>query len=591
MKIPAPPRPSAVVVAVHAMRVRGKTASGAMPTPGCTARAAPGPVRRGRAVIVAGVLAVALAACGGGSVPSEGPTESDIRPGGFGAPLSQQEFDSLPPEQQYAVANKLLGTLWRGVPVATFFDLSQGLESPRVAEGAFLSRTRSALSAPLAEAERAAVETEIFGIDAEGNRDPDLAKYDFDDDELPVQEPMARIVEYPLSRDMFAVWMAHFLANTIMFSPALEMESTSINDAQRVMAALETKIADGQTVQQIVRGHLPTVSRWRVSRSPENHALEAYELYLGLFETAEDSRKGGIACRDFYLTDEDMGYELVQTPFANRDPLVVLDSYFITSCDDLYNVIVNHPRFLPRVVEVIVNYLLAGRSSEDRLRMVESVVRARPETFEDIFKAILFSREYLLSTERPQSADENLFGTLARLKWSPYTNRGEIDEDVFDNMTDRSFQQVYLDGMGWATMEYKIGRTPDVPMDALSFANYHKMMREEVFLNQRAYDGADSDYPEAHGLFYERDTEDLFEPLDALSIPEFIDYVFLTGVRRLATDAEKDALIDLAQQRFWVRDEDGVLEWRDENRADDFAEAMLDYVSRRPDFYYYRAIP
>jgi hypothetical protein len=127
-------------------------------------------------------------------------------------------------------------------------------------------------------------------------------------------------------------------------------------------------------------------------------------------------------------------------------------------------------------------------------------------------------------------------------------------------------------------------------MDALSFANYHKMMREEVLLNQRAYDGADSDYPGDHGLFYERDTEDLFEPLDDLSIREFVDYVFLTGVRRLATDAEKDALVDLAQQRFWVRDEDGALEWRDENRADDFAEAMFDYLSRRPDFYYYRAI-
>ena len=41
-----------------------------------------------------------------------------------------------------------------------------------------------------------------------------------------------------------------------------------------------------------------------MSSSPENHALEAYELYLGLFETEEDSLRGGIACKDLYLTPD-----------------------------------------------------------------------------------------------------------------------------------------------------------------------------------------------------------------------------------------------------------------------------------------------
>lgn len=536
------------------------------------------------------LLGAGLVACGGGSVPSSGPSDNDLKPTGFGAPLTQGEFNNLPPEDQYAVANKLLGTLWTGVPVESFFDLSRGLDNPRVRRDDYLDQVRSQLSTPLAQATRAAIETEIFGLDEEGNRDPDLAKYDFDSDRLPTQEPLARIVDYPVSSDMFAVWMAHFLANTIMFSPALEMESTNINDAQRIMASLERRIADGDSVTAIVRGHLPTLSRWRVSRSPENHALEAFELYLGLFDTAEDSRRGGIACKDFYLTDEDLGYELVQTPFANTQPQVILDSYFITDCNDLYDAVVSDPRFLPRVVEVIVNYLLAGRSAGDRLAMVQSIVDAGPETFEDIFKAILFSREYLLDTERVQSVDENLFGTLARLKWSAWTRQGEVDDDIFRRMTDLSFSQMYLDNVGWATMEYKIGRTPDVPTDALSFANYHKIMRERVFLQQRSYDGADDGYPDAHGLFYLQNTEDLFTPLDALGIREFIDYVFLTGLRRLATDAEKDALIQLARDRFWVRDNAGQLEWTNENRADDFAEAMFDYISRLPDFYYFRSV-
>ncbi|MFA9462211.1 hypothetical protein [Thiohalorhabdus methylotrophus] len=536
-------------------------------------------------------MGLGLVACGQGNVPSDGPSDSDLRPKGFAAPLTQKAFDGLSPEERYQVANKLLGTLWRGVPVDSFFDLSRGLDKPSVAHEDFLEQTRRALSEPLSAERREAAETEIFGLDAQGNRDPEQAKYRFDDERLPKQEPLARIVEYPLSRDMFAVWMAHFLANTIMFSPALEMESTNINDAQRVMASLERKITDGQSVREIVRGHLPTLSRWRVSRSPENHALEAFELYLGLFDTEEDSRKGGIACKDFYLTDEDMGYELVQTPFANSRPQVILDQYYITNCDDLYNVIVSDPRFMPRVVEVIVNYLMAGRSAEDRLAMVESIVKSGPETFEDIFKAILFSREYLLGTRRVQAVDENLFGTLARLKWSAYPERGEVDDDIFRRMTRLSYSQMYLDNMGWATMEYKIGRQPDVPMDALSFANYHKAMRERVLLQHRAYDGNHSEYPGEHGLFYRRDTEDLYSPLASLDLREFVDYVFLTGARRFATDAEKAELLDLARQRYWVREgDDASLEWVDDNRADDFARAIFDYISRLPELYYYRAV-
>ena len=564
-------------------------------TPSPKARRAFAPARRLRRARLAFpgaiLLIFGLMACGDGEVPSKGPADPDLKPDGFAAPLTQQELDNLTPAKQYQVASKLLATLWRGVPVESFFDLSQGLDPAQVRREGFLERVREDLSEPLSEGVRTATDAEIFGLDAEGNRDPEQAKYRFDGAVLPKQEPLARIVEYPLSRDMFTVWMAHFLANTIMFSPALKMESTSINDARRVMASLERQIAEGRSVQEIVRGHLPSLSRWRVSRSPENHALEAYELYLGMFDTAKDARRGGVACQNFHLTDEDMGYELVQTPFANTEPKVILDDYYITSCADLYDVVVSHPRFMPRVVEVIVNYLMAGRSTEDRLAMVESIVRAGPETFDDIFKAILFSREYLLHTERVQSIEENMFGTLARLKWSAYTRRGSLDEHLFRRMTQWSNSQLYLDDLGWATMEYKIGRPPDVPMDALSFANYHKVMREHVLRTQRGYDGRDADYPDDHGLFYRRGTEVMFAPLVSFDIREFIDYVFLTGVRRRASELEKEELLALAKDRSWIREAaNGDLVWVDDNRADNFAVAMLDYLSRLPELYYFRAV-
>ncbi len=121
----------------------------------------------------------------------------------------------------------------------------------------------------------------------------------------PCRYRLARIKEYPISRDLYVQWMAYFLSNTIMYSPAVEMETTDTVDAQNMFSFLSSRIKDKQSVRDMIRSNLPSLARWRVSRSSENHALEAYELYLGLFETEEDSVKGGIACKDFYLTDED----------------------------------------------------------------------------------------------------------------------------------------------------------------------------------------------------------------------------------------------------------------------------------------------
>ena len=51
---------------------------------------------------------------------------------GYAAPLSDSEYQALSPEQQYQVVNKLLGTLYKGMPVDEFFDVSVGLSNPQV---------------------------------------------------------------------------------------------------------------------------------------------------------------------------------------------------------------------------------------------------------------------------------------------------------------------------------------------------------------------------------------------------------------------------------------------------------------------------
>mgnify|MGYP001818601012 CR=1 FL=1 len=396
---------------------------------------------------------------------------------------------------------------------------------------------------------------------------------------------------------MFVHWMAYVLINTIMFSPAEEMESTDFTDVQNMYRFLVTRLEEGASIRQIIRSNLSTLARWRVSRSPENHALEAYELYLGLFETEEDSYRGGIACKDLYLTNEDDGYLIRRTDFPNTTPQLILSNQYITTCDDLYEVIAGHPLLIPRVVEVIFNYFVELREDnlEYRQGMINAIAMSNPETFDDIFTAILFSREYLLNIERPRTIEENLLPVLEAMKWDPRNGSGDIDRSIFRDMTELSNRRLYMHGMGWATMEYKIGRLPDVPLDGLSFANYHKSMREVVLMDKDFYDASNN---EGDNFLYD-ENGDIKPFIENMSLNDFIDYVFLTALQRKASDSEKIDLIDVYQTSAGypgassgdqtTTDDDGNTIIRD-GRHDEVAQITFDYITRLPEFYYFRSV-
>jgi hypothetical protein len=548
--------------------------------------------------------AIGLAGCDPGTPEAN----SGFNASGFAAPLSQAEFNSLPPEQQYQVASKLYGTLFRGISAEDFFDLSAGTDNLTPKSNTFLVDTRKALETTLIVDELRAADTLIEGFDSEGNPNEADAKYAFDDDtdadenEKAMQLPLARIKEYPISRDMYVQWMAYFLSNTIMYSPAVEMESTNTVDAQNMYRFLTTNIREGNSVRQMVRSNLPSLARWRVSRSSENHALEAYELYLGLFETEEDSVKGGIACKDFYLTDEDSGYVISTTNIPNIEPQLVLDTYFITTCDDLYDVISGHPLIMPRAVEVLTNYIFSGRSREDRVNIINSIVSSGAETYEDIFTAMIFSKEYLLNTERPRSFEESLMPLLDSLKWNPGADPTDsAGKSIFEYMASGTTGPpnnrnniMYLGNKGWHSMSLKIGRLPDVPLDALSFANYHKAVREELLVDARHYGGSQPGIP---GLLYNgegNDDDDLREVVSQLSLTDYIHFLFLNTMQRKASTDEIAGLIAIYDGLSLLEtDIDGnqvIRPSTSDNRHDNIAVITFDYISRLPEFYYFRAI-
>lgn len=522
---------------------------------------------------------------------------NDFNAGGSAVALSQGEFNSLSAEDQYMVANKLLGTMYRGIAVEDFFNVDAGMENLQPLSSSFLDDTRKALSTSLSRAEVLARDTIIDGLDEEGNPVSADAKYLFDtevdakENERAKQLPLARIKEYPISRDMYVHWMAYVLLNTIMFSPAEEMESTDYTDVQNMYRFLVTQLERDTPIRQVVRSNLSSLARWRVSRSAENHALEAYELYLGLFETEEDSYRGGIACKDLYLTDASDDYLIRRTDFPNTVPQLILQNQYITTCDDLYEVIAGHPLLIPRVVEVIANYFFELRADnlDYRQRLINSIANSNPQTFEDIFTAILFSREYLRNIERPRSIEENLLPTLEALKWHPSENADQLGRDIFRNMTeDGDSSRLNMIGMGWSPAKYKIGRLPDVPLDGLSFANYHKSMREIVLRGINYYNPSTSN----ENFLYDENA-DLKPFVENMSLDDFINYLFMSVLQRKASASEKTDLINVYETGVdgnkLTTDTDGITIIRS-NQHDDVARITFDYISRLPEFYYFRSV-
>lgn len=545
--------------------------------------------------------------------------------------LTQQEFDDLSPEDQFMVANKLLSTMYRGIPADAFFDLTQGLEEPVIQYENFINSTFTALTTSMSNEDIIRVNQDIFGIDDDiDTEDVDEsipARFTNIDNNEPHQIFMARNHTYPISKNQMDQWMSFFLANTIMYSPAREMDSTNNQDVDRVLAYLSTQLNKDATMRETVRGFLHNLSRWRVSRSPENHALEMFELYLGIFndtpEEQQNTINGGIACSAWYLTDNGGDYQLLKdnTQYGIAEPVKVFDQY-IYDCEDLYDVVAGHPLLVPRMVEVISNYFLDGMSAEQKLDVVESIVATNPETYQDVFLAVMFSKAFLLENTRPKTFEENAFNFLHAMHWTPRSNEYPLNSGVLDRVYDSSNNSnlIGVHNMGWAAMDYKIGRTPFLPMDVLSFAAYHKAIREWVLLETKAYDGNrfperedftdDVDSPReppfeiVNGAFYIAGTENLKPEMEALTPAELVDFVFLSAMGRRAEEAEKTALLEEGEVRDYLRyyENDEGLEVLSLRRSgggddelyeywtDDYVQLMLDYISRLPEFYYYRAV-
>lgn len=263
-----------------------------------------------------------------------------------------------------------------------------------------LSSIRSLLQENLEPQDRIHYDQEIVGdeyaLNDQGEAAPIEAAYNFDQNK-PKEMPLARLYHFPLSRDAFSQWMSWHLANTILFSPAEEIDSADITDVQNLFRRLDLSIMGKQSIRTMVATHQNSVQNWRRFRSPEDNTREMMEIYLGIFDNDKEVPFASKACQDLYLTDESEGYKLAYTDYPNTEPVLVLNKY-VVNCRDYYDVIASHPLLIPRVVNVLVDYFFTGHSVDERLGITQAISVTNPVTFEDVFLAIIFSKTYLMDT-------------------------------------------------------------------------------------------------------------------------------------------------------------------------------------------------
>jgi len=509
------------------------------------------------------VLGSGLIACSPGTPDDKG----TLTPGGSAAQLSDKEYNNLTEVQQYQVANKLMATFFKGIPADDFFvpsTITANAAELQVSNFGinFISEAKVLLNQPVQD--KNAIYATIMGKAATVTEAAIPAKYGFRRVEM--EFPSAYLYELPLSDEFFARWMAYKLANTILFSPGEEIDSAFVEDVEIILENLADSILSDTPIRTIIFNHEKSQANWRRFRSPEDNTREMIEIYLGLFDRDEDVPRASIACKNWSLTDDAAGY-ILKNPSANNNtvPQLVFDSVFVTTCEEFFDAVANHPLVIPRMTTVIVDLLLEVNSDPAvRAKLVNDILGSNPTTFRDIFTAVIFSRTYLLNAERPKWAEEVFFNTAARVKWRPYGNffrdiNQKITRDVDNSAIRTSFALMYQ-----PAFTLKLGRFPSVPLDALGGAYLHRSIRD--------------------GIMIDNSTLTIRQNRSSMAIKDFISYLFLSVVARYPTQDELDTLIAVIN----TADDGGgtILA----NNNDGKTRVVLDYLSRLPETYYFKAV-
>ncbi len=421
--------------------------------------------------------------------------------------LSDESFNALPIIQKRKVANKLLSTLFFGYPLKT-------LES-KISSGNFISTVMEGFTKT--KTNKAWLENYII--------DETYFQQRSYNEQVAVDILSRFFAMKHLDEYYFKNWTAYILTQTIMFSPAYELDSTSTPNIARVYNRLVTMIDTEAGMRYIGYVHMMSEDNWRRFRSPEDNGREMLEIFT-LDENDAHVPLAGKALQNWKLDrDNDT---LVVSLNQNREPISLFGTT-IYNGDDFYRELVKSTLYTKGVVVRLVDFFFPNETESSQEMLANTIVESNPETWQDIFAQIIFSEAYLLHSEQAKSAEELFFPLAKKMNYKHRTR----------SMHDFKYA---LDEMHQATMRYKLGKLERVPLDTLSFATYHKYIRENVFIrksnplsidNYEAYDRQGWDESFVDNSHFNFDANSIQVSLDS-----FITYIFNATISRNPRGAE-----------------------------------------------------
>lgn len=484
--------------------------------------------------------------------------------------LNDAEFNALDETAKLQVADKLLSTLFYGYPL-------QELQE-KIASGNFITSVRTGLQEERTDKEW----LENYIIDEEK-----FARRSYNEqvavDILTRFYAMDELDSYYLNN-----WTAYILTQTSMFSPAYELESTHTPNIARVYNRLVTMLSVDSGMRYMTYVHMMSEDNWRRFRSPEDNGREMMEIFtLDMDDTHVPL--AGKALQNWKLDRE--SDTLVVSLNQNRQAIKLFGTT-IYNGDDFYRELAKSDAFTKGVTTRLVDFFFPQTDSTKKGQIINAIVSSQPETWQDILLQIVFSEEYLLNTQRAKSAEELFFSLAKKIDFQHRTGTLHEFKDA-------------LEEMHQASMKYKLGKLKRVPLDTLSFANYHKFIRERVLLrtsNPEKYEDYDAwDRQGWSEAFVSNDNYTLDEEDGIASLKSFIQYLFhamisrdanneemnlfTTHMTRDKSDTNTTKVLDYTFNLLETRDDPEEEIQRRERRKRDIAIIVLDYISRLTETY------
>ena len=469
------------------------------------------------------------------------------------SPLTDSEFNALPENDKFRVARKLFATFFYGM---NFEDMNQSIYS-----GTFISQVQQMFDQENDISDISNVEEYIQGYKGWGDSQ--------------IMIPMlSRLYHLPPGKAYLHRWAAYILTQSILFSPAYELDTVYTIDALNVYNSLVRDMDAGLSLQWITFKHMITDQNWRRFRSPEDNGREMLEIFLMDFNDSHVPLAAK-ALQNWQLDKKTNTLVIRQN--ENTEPIHTLfENTTILNGTDFYSAIVLQPDFLTTLCNRLVDIYFPDDTQIRKNNIVAQLVSSQPTSWSDLLKEIVYSKSYLLQSGKTRSYEESFYNIAKTLNWHPHAYSFYIMYDKLNNMHQ-------------ATMRYKLGRKTQIPLDSQSFAWFHKSIRENIMINYEEDSSFDSwdDGWALTGLY-----NTLPEDMDTKEkIARYIiETLFLPLAGREPTAQEKQFFLDMIDKEKYNSETFKNYPWLTMIGHDDpnddlkergyFALMVLDYLSR-----------